>query len=103
MNITIKLSSTDITSLESKLNSQVLNRFHPCNLIIDATSLNINLNLMKSMNIIKSTLDKHREKADKLINKSEILVSSRIAIFIAKAVLKVLKPNKPTKITYKKC
>ena len=54
MNITIKLSSTDITSLESKLNSQVLNRLHPCNLIIDATSLNINLNLMKSMNIIKS-------------------------------------------------
>lgn len=97
----VQLSNNDLESLEKKFSWLTTHSiYQPIDLIVDATSIDINLGLLKYRKRIKSILEKSRGYADKIIGNTTLLVSSRPAIFISRIILKFIKPNKPIVIKY---
>lgn len=100
----VKLSNMDLENLEKKFHWLTDRSLKDCSvdLVVDATKVDINIGLLKYRKKIGILLENSRSYADKIIHSTTLLVSSRPAIFIARIILKFIKPNKPISIKYQR-
>lgn len=103
VNSTVKLDidTLNFDDIQSQIETKLLYRRNPCKLIIDLRNLNLTFAVFRSTRKLKSFFDKNREKTDKIIHSSDILVKSRRALLIAKLFVQLARPSSETHIIIK--
>ena len=103
--VEIRIDNADFENLdnvEKALRDTVMTRIRPCRVIIDMTSLRVGFGVLKKTNSMNRIFEQYRDDADRIIDSTTVLVSSRPAAFVARIVTKLARPSKPVQVKFMK-